>query len=156
MAQTQNFTWDQGADLNVQLIYKEGATVDTATVVDLSTGYAVRMDIVVPATKERIYTFNSESIPDVDPVTTGDQADSVIEGTLTSGAGGTPNINITVPRALTLPDNGVDGAVYEKMTGVPPVTVFNYDVFLRNKSTDKQAKVLTGTVTIIESYTLWP
>lgn len=152
MAQTKAFTWDQGADLNVKLIYKEGATVETAAVVDLSANYSVRMDIVVPATKERIYTFNSASLADVDPITAGAQPDSVIEGVLSSGAGGTPNISIAVPRSLTLPG----GAVYEKFTANPPVTLFNYDIFLRNTSTDKQVKVLQGTITVGESYTLWP
>lgn len=156
MAQTQSFTWDQGADLVVQLIYKEGADVGSALAVDLSSGYAVRMDIVVPGTGERVYTFNSATIADVDPILVGSQADSVVEGTLTSGAGGTPNISITVPRSLTLPNNGSNGVIYTKMTGVPPITVFNYDVFLRNTTSNLQAKVLTGTVTISGSYTLWP
>lgn len=152
MAQVQNFTWDQGADLVIELIYREGETVETAVPVDLSSNYSVRMDIVVPATKERIYTFNSETIADVDPVTSGAQDDSVIEGVLSSGAGGTPNISITVPRSLTLPG----GAVYAKYTAASnPVSTFNYDIFLRNKSTDKQAKVLQGTVTILDSSTLW-
>ena len=109
------------------------------------------MDIVVPTTKEHVYTFNSEAIADYDPITTGDQPDSVIEGVLTSGAGDTPNISITVPRSLTLPD----GSVYAKMTATPAVKVFNYDVFLRNTTTDKQFKVLEGTVTVRDSYTLW-
>lgn len=153
MAQIQNYTWDQGADLEVDLIYKEGATVETAVAIDLSTGYSVRMDIVVPATKERIYTFNSAAIADVDPIAVGAQPDSVIEGTLSSGAGSTPNVSIVVPRALTLPTTG---PVYLKMTAVPAVIVFNYDIFLRNTGTDKQAKILKGTITIEESYTLWP
>lgn len=151
MAQTKAFVWDQGADLLVQMIYKEGATAETAVAVDLSSNYAVRMDIVVPSTKERIYTFNSEELADVDPLTTGAQPDSVVEGVLSSGASGTPNISITVPRSLTLPG----GSVYEKFTGTPPVGVYNYDVFLRNTSSDKQSKILQGTITINESYTLW-
>ena len=151
MAQTKAFVWDQGADLLVQMIYKEGADANSAVAVDLSSNYAVRMDIVVPSTKERIYTFNSEELADVDPKTVGDQPDDVVEGVLSSGAGGTPNISITVPRSLTLPG----GSVYEKFTGTPPVGVYNYDVFLRNTSSDKQSKILQGTITISESYTLW-
>lgn len=156
MAQVQNFTWDQGADLDIKLIYKEGATAETAAAVDLSANYSVRMDIVVPATKERVYTFNSATIADVDPITAGNQADSVIENVLSSGAGGTPNITIRVPRAATLPGSP-NGAIYTKMTdNQTPITTFNYDIFLRNTTTDKQAKVLTGTITIAASYTLWP
>jgi len=151
MAQVKQFTWDQGADLLVQLIYKEGPDALNAVPIDLSSNYSVRMDIVVPSSKERIYTFNSETLADVDPLLTGSQPDSVVEGVLSSGASGTPNISITVPRSLTLPG----GSVYAKYTGSPSVSVFNYDVFLRNKTSDKQAKILQGTITIAESYTLW-
>lgn len=149
MAQTQNFTWDQGADLTIQLIYKEGVDAASAVVVDLSTAYQVRMDLVVPSSKSRIYTFNSASIADVDSTTVGAQPDSVIEGTLSSGAGGTPNINITVPRTLTLPG----GVVYDQMQ--LNTKLFNYDLFLRNTNTNTQVKILTGSVTVTDSNTLW-
>lgn len=151
MAQVQNFTWDQGEDLDVQLIYKEGADAASAVAIDLSSNYAVRMDIVAQGTKERLYTFNSDDIADVDLGTTGDQPDTLKEGTLTSGAGGTPNISITVPRRITLPP---DGELYTHLASGGS-TVFNYDVFLRNTTTNKQVKVLTGTITVSESYTLW-
>lgn len=151
MSQSVDFVWPQGEDLKVDLIYKEGTTPETAVVVPLTTGYSVRMDIVSQTNGERLYTFNSADIPDVDPVLTGAQADTQKEGTLSSGAGGTPNISIAVPRALTLPT----GVIYTKMKGVPPQVVFNYDVFLRNTTTDKQVKVLKGTITVEESYTLW-
>lgn len=149
MAQIQDFTWDQGADLVIALNYKEGATAETAVLVDLSSGYSVRMDLVVPSTKQRVYTFNSSSITDVDLITPGNQADSIIEGALTSGVGGTGNIQITVPRSLTLPG----GVVYDQFVG--GVTTLNYDIFLRNTGTNKQSKVLSGTITINESWTLW-
>lgn len=152
MADIENFTWPEGEDLKVELIYKEGATAETAAVVNLATGYAVRMDIVVPGTNERIYTFNSAAIADVDPIGAGATADSTLEGVLSSGAGGTPNISISVPRALTLPG----GVIYAKYTENPPVTSFNYDIFLRNTATDKQSKILRGSITIEDSYTLWP
>jgi hypothetical protein len=150
MAQTQNFTWDQGADLTIALNYKEGATVDAATLVDLSSGYSVRMDLVVPSSKQRIYTFNSSNIADVDSIIPGNQADTTTEGVLTSGTDGKGNIQITVPRSLTLPG----GSVYDNFTA--GVAVYNYDVFLRNIGTDKQVKVLQGNITVSESWTLWP
>lgn len=150
MAQTANFTWEQGGDLDIKLIYKEGL-VDSEVVIDLSSGYQLRMDIVVPATKERVYTFNTSSLADVDPIQVGDQPDSVVEGVLTSGASATPNITISVPRALTLPG----GVVYEKMITTPFISVFSYDIFLRNVSANKQAKILTGTITVEGSNTLW-
>lgn len=153
MAAIANLVWPIGEDLKVELIYKEGADTNTAVAIDLSSGYSVRMDIVVPVTNERIYTFNSAAIADVDPLTAGAQPDSTLEGVLSSGAGGTPNISITVPRALTLP-GGVIWTRYSA-SGNSQVSVFNYDVFLRNTTTDKQAKILRGSITLEESYTLW-
>jgi len=150
MAQTANFTWGQGEDLSIQLIYKEGP-VGSETVVDLSSGYELRMDIVIPTTGERVYTFNTAALADVDPILVGNQPDAVVEGALSSGSGGTPNINISVPRSLTLPG----GSVYAEMTAVPPVMAFNYDIFLRNTVSNKQVKILTGVVTIEVSSTLW-
>jgi hypothetical protein len=144
MAQSANFTWPQGEDLSVDLIYKEGTTALDAVVVPLSTGYEVRMDIV--DSEERIYTFNSATLADVDPLTAGAQPDNVVEGVLSSGAGGTPNIRITVPRSLTLPG----GAIYDSNN-----SVFQYDVFLRNTATNKQVKILKGSITVEESHTLW-
>lgn len=148
---TQNFTWGQGEDLDIQLKYKEGATAETAVIVDLSTGYELRMDVLASDTKERLYTFNSASLADVDPGTA-TEPDNVIEATLTSGAGDTPNIDITIPRSLTLPG----GTVYERFAGAPPLTTYLYDIFLRNTVTDKQAKILSGTITVEGSNTLWP
>lgn len=150
MVQQQNFTWAQGEDLVIELIYKEGPTAETAVAVDLSTNYALRMDIVVPTTKERVYTFNTAAIADVDPGA-GTVPDDTLEGTLSSGAAGTPNITIRVPRSLTLPG----GALHTLMTATPATTVFNYDIFLRNTSVDTQAKILKGQVTTEESYTIW-
>lgn len=131
--------------------YREGATAETAVVKDLSSGYSLRMDIVVPATKERIYTFNTEALADVDPGAP-TVPDSVVDATLTSGAGGTANITIVVPRSLTLPG----GAVYTKYTANPPVALFNYDAFLRHTASNRQVKVIKGTITIGDSFTLWP
>lgn len=150
MAQSVNLIWAQGDDLPFALRYREGPT-DAEVVVDLSTGFAVRMDIVVPATKERVYTFNTAAIADVDPIQVGAQPDSIVEGALSSGASGSANIQFAVPRSLTLPG----GAVYAKMVAVTPIKVFSYDIFLRNTVTDKQAKILNGTITIEESNTLW-
>lgn len=149
-APTQNFLWGQGEDLNVVLRYKEGATEETAVTIDLSTGYEVRMDIVASDDRARLYTFNSAALADVDPGA-GTVPDNTVETVLTNGAGNEPNINITVPRSLTLPG----GPVYERMAGNPPLTTFFYDIFLRNTNTNKQHKILTGTITIEGSYTLW-
>jgi hypothetical protein len=155
MTQIHNFTWEQGADLPIKMVYKEGETVATAVPIDLSSNYSVRMDIVLvnsQGIKERLYTFNSEEIPDVDEAD-GDQPDGApFESTLSSGAGGTPNIAIKVPRSITLPP---DGKLYLKMIGPNRTNLFQFDIFLRNKTTDTQVKVLEGTITVKESFTLW-
>jgi len=95
---------------------------------------------------ERVYTFNSDAITDVDPIQVGDQADAETEAVL--GVDG--SINITVPRELTLPG----GAIYEKMTGDPAVTVFFADIILRDTG-GKQSKILSLTISINATATLW-
>lgn len=135
---TYNWTWQQGADLVMSLIYKEGPA-GSETPVNL-TGYSVRMDLVHSGT--RIYTFNSDDIPVVGVDETGAADNEAVLGT-----DGT--INIVVPRDITLPGGEVHAVLAP--TGN---TVLNYDIFLRNPS-DKQAKILKGTVVVEPSYTLW-
>lgn len=157
-ATTQNFIWQQGADLTIELKYKEGATTETAVTIDLSQetnpgtpDYEVRMDVVASDDLARLYTFNSAELADVDP-SENVEPDTTVESVLTDGAGDTPNIHVVVPRSLTLPD----GSIYARMTGASPITSFFYDLFLRNNLTNKQVKILTGTITVEKSYTLWP
>jgi hypothetical protein len=105
------------------------------------------MDIrATNVTGERVWTFNSATIADVDPILVGDQADSVLEATL--GVDG--SINITVPRDLTLPG----GAIYEQLNGSPAVTVFVSDLLLRTPE-GKQSKILSCTISVNPSATLW-
>jgi hypothetical protein len=120
-------------------------------VIDLSTGYSIRMDLVESSSLNHMYTFNSEALTDWDPVTTGEQADSVTEAELSSGAGGTPNVSISVSRSLTLPG----GELYASITGTPPKLTFLGDIFLRNTVSNKQWKIAAVSVTIEKSYTLW-
>lgn len=143
MVATHNYTWEQGEDLQLLLVYKTGLPGQETPVV--LTNYSVRMDIVTP-TNQRRFTFNSAEIADVDPTTPGAEPDNQVESTL--GADGT--ITITVPRSLTLPG----GALYTDITGNPPLTTFNYDIFLRNPD-NKQKKILKGQITVERSYTLW-
>lgn len=143
---THTYQWEQGTDLVLKFIYREGETEGSAVPVDL-TGYSVRMDIrATNVTGERVWTFNSETIADVDPIEVGDQADSVIEAVL--GVDG--SINITVPRSLTLPG----GAIYEQLNGAPAVTVFVSDLILRNTE-GKQSKLVSFTISVNPSATLW-
>lgn len=130
-----DYTWEQGDDLVLQMIYTSGADAGSATPVDL-TGYNVRMDISDGTT--RVYTFNSITVTDVSPT------DSTLEATLDSSG----NILITIPRSLTL----AGGAVYTALAAGKKV--FFYDVFLRD-TLNKQKKILEGTITVNTSYTLW-
>lgn len=134
---TYNYTWGQGEDLIISLIYKTGP-VGLETPVDL-TGYSLRMDVA--DSTGRLFTFNSDDIdePAADVVGPADN-----EATL--GADG--SINIVVPRSLTLPG----GAVYDNI--VAENNVFFYDIFLRD-TFDKQRKILRGQITVEPSYTLW-
>lgn len=135
-----NPLWPQGEDLVFTLIYEEGPE-GSLVPVDI-TGYTVRMDLVNPQNDNAVvYTFNTAEQEDPDEVT-------IQPGAVTG------LINIVVPRSLTLPGVPDNGAVYDLMEAETPVTVFNYDIFLRNTD-DKQKKLLRGTVTIEPSYTLW-
>lgn len=135
---TYNWTWQEGEDLIMSLIYKAGPT-GSEVPIDL-TGYQLRMDIV--DNTERLFTFNSDDIDEsgVDIVGTADN-----EATL--GSDGT--INIVVPRSLTLPG----GAVALKFVGISPLTL-SYDIFLRNPA-GLQSKILRGSITVERSYTKW-
>lgn len=146
-APTLDFVWQQGDDFVISMTYKEGPDAQSVVPVDL-TGWSVRMDIKTTS-GVRLYTFNSQSIQDTDPLTAGDQSDAVTEAVL--GSDGT--ILITVPRSITLPPTG---AIYQQMSSpTNPQTIFDYDIFLRS-TTDKQKKILKGKVTIERSITLWP
>ncbi len=143
---TRTYQWEQGTDLVMKFIYRTGPSIGEMMPVDL-TGYSVRMDVrATNATGDRVWTFNSDDIPDVDPVTPGDQPDSTQEIVL--GADG--SISITVPRSLTLPE----GTIYEKLTDSPPVTIFVYDIILRDED-GKQSKIISGTISVNSTVTLW-
>lgn len=144
-AATLNMTWQQGEDLVVSMVYKEGVDEATTSPVNL-TGFSVRMDIK-NASGVRLYTFNSQSIADVDPIASGDQPDSVTEATLTSLG----QINISVSRTLTLPPSG---PFYQQLSAPTPQNVFDYDIFLRNTQ-GLQTKILKGQITLEKSVTLW-
>lgn len=139
---SQPLTWEQGTDLTISLVYKEGPP-GAEVPIDL-TNYAVRMDIkTTEVAGTHIFTFNSEDIVETPPVDTTGSSDN--EATLGSAG----QINILVPRALTL----VDGALYTYLNN--NVTGFFYDIILRNKTTNKQIKILKGTITVNRGVTLW-
>lgn len=143
MAEPYNLAWDEGSDLLVSITYKsgpEGAEVP----VDLSL-YKMRMDISGPDGKI-LTVLNDEAITDIDPFTTGAQGDTNYEVTL--GVAG--QISITLSRNLTLPG----GSIYRYTSANPSTTNFNYDIFLRDSS-DKQKKIVYGTITVVKSVTKW-
>lgn len=142
MAATYNYTWDQGEDLEISLVYKEGPA-GSPTAVNL-TNYQVRMDIrSVSVAGSRTWTFNSSDISG-EPL-----ADSVgvSDNEIVLGSDG--SIKITVPRSLTLPG----GSIYPLLENANSA-MFVYDVFLRNGS-NKQKKIMTGAITVNRSVTLW-
>ncbi len=143
MASTYDYTWEQGDDLTISLVYKtgpEGATVP----VDL-TGYKFRMDIT--ATDGKVLTvLNDEAIADTDPFISGSQADNTFEVTMDSVG----NIAIVLSRALTLPN----GAFYPYLNANPNQKIFSYDMFIRSGA-GVQKKILGGSITINKSITMW-
>lgn len=145
--------WHEGADVYVRLNYKEGEDEDSAVLVDLSVNYAVRMDLVVPGTREIVYTFNSEDLDDANELEPGDQPDIVKEATLSNGAGGLGNIVIKLSRHLNLPG----GPVFDLANDPDnPSPIFDYDIFLRNTVTDFQGDPIdSGSIQSVPSRTLW-
>lgn len=137
---TYNWTWEQGDDLVMSMIYKEGPE-GSEVPLDLS-AYSLRMDVVNTTTNARIFTFNSADIAEagVDVVGPADN-----EATL--GADG--SIRVVVPRSLTLPG----GAVYAAMQA-GKILVMQYDMFLRGAD-NLQRKFMKGTITVNPSYTIW-
>lgn len=143
MAAIQNYSWGQGEDLQISLVYKSGP-VGSEVAVDL-TSYSLRMDIAGPDGKV-LTVLNDKAITDTDPYTAGNQSDTSYE--VVTNSGGTGGILISLSRALTLP-----GGVFYRyiQTGVED---FEYDLFLRD-STGKQKKLIQGTISISKSITQW-
>lgn len=143
---TRTYQWEQGTDLVMKYIYRTGPDAGSMTPVDL-TNYSVRMDLrATSLVGDKVWTFNSNDIADVDPITPGDQPDNIKEVVLGSDG----SISITVPRSLTLPG----GTVYAKMTETPPVTIFVSDIILRDAA-GKQSKIISCTISVNASATLW-
>lgn len=134
MTHSVNFKWPQGEDLNIQLIYKEGSSSASAKPLSLKDTHSLRMDIV-SLTGTVLYSFVSSEHPN----------------SLGSGQSGQPNINIFLPRQLTLPG----GAIHAEFTQNPSIAAFNYDMFLRNNQANKQYKIMRGQLSIEKSSTLW-
>ena len=140
MIGTQDYTWEQGDDLIIALVYKVN---DVAQ--DLTTGYSVRMDIAPLAgttVGQPVFAFNSNDIDS--PLDTAGLADNEVTfPPETPGA-----IHIRVPRSLTLPGGAVEAALTTTNT-------FSYDIFLRMEGPNTQKKILQGKILVNRSVTLW-
>ncbi len=138
-------TWEQGDDLTMTILYKEGPSGQEQPV-NLSGGaYQCRMDIRTGDTQRTLlYTFNSDDIVELPSVDAVGSADN--EAVLTADG----YINIKVPRAISLPGGPV--ANYVSATNTATLV---YDVFIRKMATNTQTKILQGTITINRSVTLW-
>lgn len=139
-----SMTWEVGEDLNLSFTYKVGPS-GSEEPVDLSSVYAVRMDIRSNDNSfGLLYTFNSSDITESPPVDESGSADNEI----TLGSDGT--ISIRIPRSVVLPG----GAIYDYMIA-NNVSSYAYDIFLRNTDLDTQKKILKGTIGINQSVTRW-
>ena len=143
MVAIQNYTWGQGEDLQISLVYKSGP-IGEEVPVDL-TSYSLRMDIAGPDGRV-LSVLNDDAIADTDPNTPGNQGDTTYEVVMNQGGDG--GILISLSRALTLP-----GGIFYRyiQTGVED---FQYDIFLRNGA-NKQIKLIQGTISIEKSITQW-
>jgi hypothetical protein len=126
---TYDFVWQQGEDGEINMVYKINNLV-----VDL-TGYKVRMDLKASGSGTVLFTLNSAGAD------TGGETTSGVEATLNTVG----EIHMIVPRTASLSG----GPLFNHLN-----TALNYDIFLRDAS-NKQRKILTGTITIQKSVTLW-
>lgn len=133
-----NYTWPQGSDLDVSLVYNEGP--DGFEIPISLVAHQLRMDIC-DSVGTRLATLNSHDIGQagVDVVGASDNE-------VTLGAAG--QISILVPRGLTL----TGGTIFTELAAGN--NVFYYDVFIRNAA-GKQTKILRGQITVEDSFTLW-
>jgi hypothetical protein len=134
MTELVNFKWPQGEDLNIQLMYKEGEDERTAKPVSLAAGYALRMDIVA-ANGTLLHSYTSEA---------SDDYPAGNPSALGSGLNDQPNINIYLSRGLTLTGGALNS-----------LPTCQYDLFLRNTATNKQYKLIRGSITFEKSHTQW-
>lgn len=145
MAATYDYTWDQGEDFTISMIYKVGP--EGAEVPVNLTSYSLRMDLAAP--DGTIMTvLNDDAITDADTHTPGNQGEIAAASEVTLGTAGEVTINLA--RSLTL----VGGAMYRYITANPSQNTFYYDVFLRD-GTNKQKKILSGSIMLVKSVTQW-
>lgn len=135
MATEMNFEWYAGNDFAFDVYYAiDGVAQDM-------TNYAVRMDIAALDSTGKagraLISLNSEDIQsDLDTAGAGDN-----EITLDTNG----KIHINVSREVTLSDLPLNDTK----------NVFGYDLFLRDKVTEKQQVLLYGQILVTRSVTQW-
>lgn len=142
MVATQDYTWEQGDDLIIEIVYKVN---DVAVDLTAGEGFSVRMDIApllnnVP--QAPVFSFNSDDF-DGGGLDVVGAADNEVVFPSTPGT-----IHVVVPRGLTL---GA-GAIASELSST---NVFGYDLFLRDKGLDTQKKLVKGQITVNRSITQW-
>jgi hypothetical protein len=130
---TYDLVWQEGEDGQINLIYKLNDTPVNLT------GYKLRMDVRDASGGTLLFTFNSDDIVETPPVDVTGSSDN--EAVLGSDG----SINILVPRAASLPGGPLATSIG---------TILNYDIFLRD-TTNKQRKILRGTIQLEPSSTKW-
>lgn len=134
MTGVYNYTWAQGEDLKISLIYSQTDANGVNTPVDLS-GYSLKMQIGLPNNPTPVYTV-----------------DSTVSASGTVSMDSSGHINITIPRTVLLSG----GDLYDDVSGLSGKTNFIYDIFIKSGgSSPTYKKVLKGHITIDKSVTLW-
>lgn len=144
MVAVNDYTWHQGEDFVIGLVYKTGP--EGAEVPVNLTNWSLRMDIAAPD-GQIMSILNDDAITDADTHVAGNQLEPSSTEVVLGSAG---EVTINLSRSLTL----AGGKMYRYVTANPGQNVFFYDVFLRD-NTGKQRKILSGNITLIKSVTQW-
>lgn len=137
-AAVQDYTWEQGDDLVISLLYTIGD-------LPVPQDSLARMDIAPSSTTgEPVATLWSFNSADLDNEPTLDNVGPE-DNEIAIAADGT--ITVTVPRSLTLPGGAVGDLL---ATGK---LKYSYDLFVRVNG--KQSKILQGSITVNKSVTKW-
>lgn len=127
---THDFIWQQGEDGEISMIYKQNGVAVNLT------GYELRMDVKQAGSGTVLFTFNTADSDTGGEETSGDEV---------AALGATGEIHVLVPRTASL----TGGQLFNYLDAA-----LSYDIFLRDSS-EKQKKILKGTITIEKSTTLW-
>ena len=144
MPAVNNVEWEQGEDFIMNLRY-----VENENPVDL-TNYSVRMDIAIPAKsispERKVMVINSDDVTVLDSEGSPLDHEGASDNEVSVDSEG--NINIFISRFTTLPG----GPIGDRLNAS---TVFIYDLFVRDNTSNRQKKLVKGEITINRSVTQW-